>query len=89
MKNKLAQIRSLKKALKNYKPLEKDDKKDEVQEDVPGNAVGQGGVDMNPTGGKTRLKQQPMQRFQPAFDKRYKGKNLLLTKFRQHAYGNN
>tara|TARA_B110000858_G_scaffold45721_1_gene52480 strand:- start:1547 stop:1816 length:270 start_codon:yes stop_codon:yes gene_type:complete len=89
MKNKLAQIRSLKKALKNYKPLEKDDKKDEVQEDVPGNAVGQGGVDMNPTGGKTRLKQQPMQRFEPAFDKRHKNKKLLLTKFRQHAYGNN
>lgn len=63
--------------------------KKEIEEDMPGNAVGQGGVDMNTTGGKTRLKQQPMQRFQPAFDTRYKSKNMLLTKFRQHAYGNN
>jgi len=64
-------------------------KKKEIEEDMPSNAVGQGGVDMNPTGGKTRLKQQPMQRFEPAFDTRYKNKKLLLTKFRQHAYGNN
>ncbi len=87
MKNKLAQIRSLEKALKNYRPLEKDDKKDQVQEDLPANSVGQGGVDMNPTGGPARLKKSPMRRFEPAFDKRYKGKKLLLTKFRQHAYG--
>lgn len=62
-------------------------KVEDVQEDLPANAVGQGGVDMNPTGGPARLKKSPMRRFEPAFDKRYKGKKLLLTKFRQHAYG--
>ena len=88
------QRNALKKALKNYKPLEKDDKKDQVQEDLPPNAVGQGGVDMNPTGRSARLKKSPMRRLDQApntaklFDRRYKGKNLLLTKFRQHAYGN-
>lgn len=90
MKNKLEQMKSLKKALKNYKPLEKDDKKDEVEEDIGsagGTSIGAGSVDMNPTGGPARLKKSPMRRFEPAFDKRYKGKKLLLTKFRQHAYG--
>tara|TARA_B100000497_G_scaffold23530_1_gene27607 strand:- start:8312 stop:8758 length:447 start_codon:yes stop_codon:yes gene_type:complete len=62
-------------------------KKEEVQEDAPANSVGQGGVDMNPTGGPARLKKSPMTRFEPAFDKRHKNKKLLLTKFRQHAYG--
>jgi len=92
MKNKLPQMKSLKKALKNYKPLEKDDKKDEVEEDIGaagGTSIGAGSVDMNPTGGPARLKKSPMRRFQPAFDTRYKNKKLLLTKFRQHAYGNN
>jgi hypothetical protein len=94
MKNKLEQMKSLKKDLKNYKPLEKDDKKDdkkdEVEEDIVsagGTSIGAGSVDMNPTGGPARLKKSPMRRFEPAFDKRYKGKKLLLTKFRQHAYG--
>ena len=62
-------------------------KVEDVQEDLPANAVGQGGVDMNPTGGPARLKKSPMRRFEPAFDKRHKNKKLLLTKFRQHAYG--
>lgn len=110
------QRNALKKALKNYKPLEKDEdrkkrkeinptydgrhhhgtfkKVEDVQEDLPANAVGQGGVDMNPTGRSARLKKSPMRRLDQApntaklFDGRYKGKNLLLTKFRQHAYGN-
>tara|TARA_B100001057_G_scaffold371096_1_gene375136 strand:- start:62 stop:358 length:297 start_codon:yes stop_codon:yes gene_type:complete len=97
MKNKLEQMKSLKKALKNYKPLEKDDKKDEVEENIGaagGTSIGAGSVDMNPTGGPARLKKSPMRRLDQApntaklFDRRYKGKNLLLTKFRQHAYGN-
>lgn len=79
MKNKLAQIKSLRKALKNYTPPKKNK---EVKEDLPANAVGQGGVDMNPTGRKLNIKKRPLTRFEPAFDKRYKSKNLLLTKFR-------
>ena len=66
--------------------LSRNKKVEDVQEDLPANSVG--GVDMNPTGGPARLKKSPMRRFEPAFDKRHKNKKLLLTKFRQHAYGN-
>ena len=54
-------------------------KVEDVQEDLPANAVGQGGVDMNPTGGPARLKKSPMRRFEPAFDKRHKNKKLLFN----------
>ena len=187
MKNKLVQIRSLKKALKNHKPLEKDDKKEinstieegpfrgpgkalmkrklnklykksdlanfdksgidtkgktpdevrqaksdyyhdnmnkaarakkaidrlsrnkkveDVQEDLPANAVGQDGVDMNPTGGHNNipLGHKMMRRVKEVtvtdrryklnsskantLKKKYRGKELLLTTFKKHAYGN-
>ena len=96
MKNKLEQMKSLKKALKNYKPIKKDDEKDEVEEDIGsagGTSIGAGSVDMNPTGVKLPLglarRKKFVEKFEPAFDKRHKNKKLLLTKFRQHAYGDN
>lgn len=102
MKNKLAQIRSLKKALKNYKPLEKDDKKDEVQEDAPANSISTGGPvaghDNIPLGHKMmrRVKEVTVtdRRYKlnsskaNTLKKKYRGKELLLTTFKKHAYGN-
>ena len=102
MKNKLAQMKSLKKALKNYKPLEKDDKKDEVQEDAPANSISVGGPvaghDNIPLGHEImrRVKEVPVtdRRYKPnsskanTLKKKYRGKELLLTTFKKHAYGN-
>ena len=63
----------------------------DVKEDAPGNSAGAGGVDMNVTGGSTRLKKTPdpmkrVQQYDPASNKKGK-KKLLLTKFKHHAYG--
>lgn len=97
MKNKLAQMKSLKKALKNYKPLEKD----EVQEDAPANSISAGGPvaghDNIPLGHKMmrRVKEVPVtdRRYKlnsskaNTLKKKYRGKELLLTTFKKHAYG--
>jgi hypothetical protein len=101
MKNKLEQMKSLKKALKNYKPLEKDDKKDEVQEDAPANSISAGGPvaghDNIPLGHEMmrRVKEVPVtdRRYKlnsskaNTLKKKYRGKELLLTTFKKHAYG--
>ena len=101
MKNRRAQMKSLKNALKNYKPLEKDDKKDEVQEDAPANSISVGGPvaghDNIPLGHEMmrRIKEVPVtdRRYKlnsskaNTLKKKYRGKELLLTTFKKHAYG--